>query len=55
MCFSVSEDSGWGIGLGKAKRSGELAHMMAFHMLGGSPDNTFQKMMHELFLVQYCE
>lgn len=47
MCFYVSADLGdgehraWG-----GPEEGGLAHMLPFHMPGGGPENTTQKMMH---------
>ena len=44
MCFYVSEH--WGVrGPWEARKRG-VAHMLPFHMPGGGPENTPQKMMH---------
>lgn len=50
VCFYVSEDLGWGAGLGEAK--GGLARAMSLHMPGGMRTLAQRWRMEELSLVQ---
>lgn len=52
MCLYVSEDVGWGTAPREAKKRGELAHRMPFHMPDRNHENIVQKTVHEGIV--YC-